>query len=289
MVSSSSRLSTSCRPRAATAAPRVIAACLAFWAAASALAQPVPPPSGSVSPDGEYAYSGRIHYDPSICSRDPQGMVFFAIGRRVLRQPMDNLGYMMGLSAAKRRVMPHVRHPEEPVGCPDHPIQMWSYTLRRVSAMPGDPPSPASAEADAIGAIVHAGDYPARRNGMFPRMCAMNQPRDTSVPGFVGCTNPPSCEPAVTYLATEYAEPDGTKMAVDCQTNASCTGRLDHCEGGYLLREHFTVNFEFSPNKLPIARYIAADQELRRRLETAEVHDFEWAQLPVKDISEDKQ
>jgi hypothetical protein len=195
--------------------PWIIAASLALWAAAPALAQPVPPPTGSVSPDGDYAYSDTFSYDPSTCSRDPQGMVFFAMGRRVLRQPMDNLGYMMGLSAAKRRVMPHVRHPEEPVGCPDHPIQMWSYTLRRVSAMPGDPPSPASAEADAIGAIVHAGDFPFRRNDLFKFFCRPgNVSPDTSVLGFVGCRTPRQCDQAASYEAIEYAEPNSTKIAL---------------------------------------------------------------------------
>ena len=70
-----------------------------------ALAQPAPQPPAAYEPD--MAYSGKLSYDPSTCSRDPQGMIFFALGRRVLRQPMDNLGYMMGLNAAERRVMPH--------------------------------------------------------------------------------------------------------------------------------------------------------------------------------------
>ena len=73
-----------------------------------ALAQPAPQPPAAYEPD--MAYSGKLSYDPSTCSRDPQGMIFFALGRRVLRQPMDNLGYMMGLNAAERRVMPHTLH-----------------------------------------------------------------------------------------------------------------------------------------------------------------------------------
>lgn len=255
----------------------IVAACLALWATAPALAQPVPPPTGSVSPDGDYAYSGKFSYDPSTCSRDPQGRVYFAVGRRVLRQPMDNLSYMTGLNAAKRRAMPHVRHPEEPVGCPDHPVQMWSYTLGRVSAMPDDPPSPASADADRISVLVHAGDRPFRRNGAVARVCARdNWPPDTSAPDFIGCRTPRQCDQYAHYEAVEYAELNGTKVALDCGGGSRCTIERGWCEGGYILREHFTVNFKFGVSSLPIAHFIAADQELRRRLEAAEVRDFEW-------------
>ena len=254
-----------------------------------AAAQTIPPPRGSVSPDGDYAYSGHFQYDPSTCSRDPQGMVFFAVGRRVLRQPMDNLGYMVGTSAADRRTMPQVRRPEEPVGCPDHPVQMRVYHLQRISAMPGDPPGPASADADRISVVVHAGDHPFRRNDLFGLVCKRNKLRDTSVPGFVGCRTPGGCLIGMTYEATDYTEPDGTKVALDCSTDSQCTGQLTRCEGGYLLREHFTVNFAFWPNSLPVARFIAADQELRRRLDAAEVRDFEWAQAPAGDTLENKQ
>ena len=254
--------------------------------AGRAAAQDIPPPHGSVSPDGDYAYSGHFQYDPATCSRDPHGMVFFAVGRRVLRQPMDNLGYMIGTNAAFRRVMPHVRHPEEPVGCPDHPVQMQVYNLHRISAMPDDPPGPASADADRISAVVHAGDRPFRRNSIFEMICKEHKLNGASVPGFADCRTAPTC--LIAYEAMEYAEPDATKVALQCESD-KCPGQITRCEGGYLLRERFTVNFTFSPVLLPVSRFIAADQELRRRLDAAEVRDFEWAETSAASTSEDKQ
>jgi hypothetical protein len=76
---------------------------------------------------------------------------------------------------------------------------------------------------------------------------------------------------------------------LECEAGSKCTIERGHCEGGYLLREHFTVNFEFKVSALPIERFPAADQELRRRLEAAEVRDFKWAQEPAGNTSGDKQ
>ena len=275
-----SRSGGSAALRAVAPALRGAVAGLALCAASPVLAQTIPPPTGSVSPDGDYAYSGRISYDPAACSRGAGGMVYFAVGRRVLRQPMDNLGYMMGMDAADRRAIPHVKRPEEPAGCPDHPIQMFSYTLLRVSAMPGDLAGPASNDADRISALIHNGDRPARQNSFFTLVCGSGErPPDHTAAGFVGCRTPRPCDQAASYESTEYAEPNGTKVALTCEVRApACTIEQGGvCQGGYLLREHFTVNFTFGVARLPIARFPAADQEMRRRLDAAEVKDFEWA------------
>jgi len=139
-------------------------------------AQSLPQPPAAYEPDP--AYSGKLSYDPSTCSRDPQGMIFFAVGRRVLRQPLDNLTYMAGLNAAGRRAMPHTLHPEEPEGCPDHPVQMAAYDIRRISPMPGDAPNAASADANRIILIINGGDSPFRQNSLFELMCRMHKLRD---------------------------------------------------------------------------------------------------------------
>jgi len=96
------------------------------------------------------------------------------------------------------------------------------------------------------------------------------------VPGFVGYKKAYHCDEGAAYQATEYAEPDGTKVALNCRVSLDCTPRLATCAGGYLLREHFTVSFQFAVGALPIERFPAADQEVRRRLDAAEVRGFEW-------------
>ena len=236
----------------------------------------LPPRPARAAPPPEPAGNGKLRYDPSTCSRDPQGMVYFAVGRRVLRQPMDNLTYMLAFTDKHRLTMPHPRHPEEPEGCPDHPIQQEVYHLRRVSAMPGDPPNAASSYADRLSLIIHNGDIPNSRNGLFEFMCNKFTLRDYTMPEFIGCKKPYHCNESVTYQATDYAEPNGTKLALFCDEGPKCTGELTSCDGGYLLHDHFTVNFGFEVSVLPIEHFIAADQEVRRRFDAAEISDFEW-------------
>ena len=241
-----------------------------------ATAQPIPPPTGSVAPNGDYAFSANFKYDPSKCSRDPEGMVYFAIGRRVLRQSMDNLGYMM-VTPSRRQAMPHVRHPEEAWGCPDRPLQMSVYHLSHISDVSGSPASAASAGADAIHVIMHGGE-PFRQNKLVKAICA-NHPDDTSIPGFVGCRGGP-CDSSGRYEATEYREPNGIKVAVDCMVWSviePCRHEDAVCQGGYLIENDLTVNFTFGLRFLPLERFIEADTELRRRITSSEIREFDWS------------
>ena len=241
-----------------------------------AAAQPIPPPTGSVAPNGDYAFSTNFKYDPSKCSRDPEGMVYFAIGRRVLRQPMDNLGYMM-VSPSERRAMPHVRHPEEAWGCPDRPLQMSVYHLNRISDVTGRPAGPASAGAEAIRVIMHDGE-PFRQNKMVRLACSHDTP-DFTVQGFVGCRGG-ACDTYRYYEATVYTEPNETKLAVTCKVWSvitPCQFEDAVCQGGYSLSDQLTLNLTFGVNFLSVENFVDADKELRRRVLEAEVKDFVWA------------
>lgn len=64
----------------------------------------------------------QIQYDPSKCAKDAHDMVYFAVGRRVLRQPKANLTYISGASVEFMNALPRPPMPDEPEGCPDHPI-----------------------------------------------------------------------------------------------------------------------------------------------------------------------
>ena len=160
--------------------------------------------------------SGNLSHDPSSCSRDAEGMGYFAIGRRVLRKPAGNLVYMLSWPAKDRPALPVVKHPDEPEGCPDHPIQQAVYHLSHVSTVSKDQSGPTSLYADAVSVIVHGGT-PYTRNTLFEGMCQTHPLRDFKVPGFVGCRKAYSCDKGGAYQATEYSAPDGTKIALDCR------------------------------------------------------------------------
>jgi hypothetical protein len=114
--------------------------------------------SGSVAcAQGYPAQNGQVHYDPSKCSKDPHGMVYFAVGRRVFRQPVENIGYIAAGSRPANAPYPSPPDPSEPMGCPDHPLPGGSYTLSRMSAMPEDKPNANSGYADHIVVVINDG------------------------------------------------------------------------------------------------------------------------------------
>ena len=85
------------------------------------------------------AYHREIPYDPSKCSSDAQNMVYFAVSRRVFRQPRPNLTYIPGYPIGQISSLPQPPKPEDPEGCPGHPIQGVAVGTARVYPMPGEP------------------------------------------------------------------------------------------------------------------------------------------------------
>lgn len=240
------------------------------WIGAVALGSPV------ARSQGDPAQNGHIHYDTSKCSKDPQGMVYFAVGRRVLRQPMANITYITLGPAAYLASLPAPPDPSEPIGCPDHPIQGLAYDLRRLSAMPNNPPNSASAYADRVGLVIGNGHFSSAENGLFDLMCRTYTLRDDSVPDFAGCKKPFRCDQDIAYQAEKYREPDGGKMALFCSVGINCSPRPISCEGGYKLHDDFAVHYEFATSSVPVAEIVATDRELQRRFDAAEVKDFRW-------------
>jgi hypothetical protein len=222
------------------------------------------------------SYHRQIPYDPASCPEDAHGMVYIAIGRHVLRQPRANLIHITGGSPAYSAALPKPPDPKEPEGCPRHPIQGAAFTLGRISAMPDEAPTAASRYADNIAVIINDGAAPAAENGAFAAMCKAFQIPIMSVPGIIGCRKPFKCDQDVAFEAKDYSGSDGVEVAMFCRVVPDCSDKLAACDGGYRLHSDFTVNFRFGVASLPIAQFIEADRELRRRLGAAEVKDFEW-------------
>ena len=241
--------------------------------------------AGGWPADGAWAASRALPYDPETCARDARDMVYFAVGRRVFRQPKDNLTYITLGVPAFRASLPQPPKPEEPEGCPDHPIQGAAFHLSHVSAMPDDPLGAGVQDADRIRLIVNGGDRPNSKNDLFKAICETYSLPVADVPGFSGCKKPFECYMDVTYEAEDYADVDGTPVALFCPVGINCASSPIQCYGGYRLRRDFIVNFRFATGQLPIGKFIEADREVRRRVASSEVKDFQWSPA----ISERKQ
>lgn len=249
-------------------------ASLALILVAALAAQPARAQAGSSRPD-------HLSFDPATCTRDPQGMVHFAVNRRVFRQPAASLRQVVGRSPEVMNRLPVPPKPDEPEGCPDHPIQGLAFSLWPFSALPSDTPNSASHHADALFLTVNGGTVPAEYTLAFTLICNRSRPddpklRDTSIQGMVGCIKPFRVPDDYVYQTTEYESPSGEKITIMCLIGIGEASRSASCAGGYRLHDDLVLNFDFPSKSLAIADFIAADQEVRRRIAAAEIRNYPW-------------
>jgi hypothetical protein len=143
--------------------------------------------------------------------------------------------------------------------------------------MPDEPPSEVSAHADRISVIINSSSQPADASGAFDLICKKYSLRDTSTIGFLGCKKPFLCDADIAYETQNYLTPDGKKVALFCSVGSGCSPNPVGCDGGYRVYKDLVVNFRFSTTELRVEEFIAADQELRRRITNAEVTGFRWS------------
>ena len=125
--------------------------------------------------------------------------------------------------------------------------------------------------------VVNAGEGIVTENKLFDLMCKTYSLPDNRVSGFTGCKKPFHCGEDAAYLADNYTSPDGSKLALFCMVGVGCSPKPTGCNGGYRLHGDFAVNFQFATAAVPVEKFIEADHEIQRRIEAAEVKDFQWS------------
>lgn len=224
----------------------------------------------------EGGHHGKLVYDPTGCADDPRGMVYFAVGKRVFRQPIGNLFDITAWPTLRRPALPTPMDPLDPEGCPGHPIQEEVYHLRPFSTVSDTIIEQPATYADYVNVdITDLSDgWPVRtEDGAFNPICAN---RDESVPGFVACNGRFRCNLGVVYKTTDYLTPDGSKLTLLCQTGIHCEKLPYKCGGGYRLHADTSVYFVFATTSVPVEAFIDTDRELRHRFESAEVKAYAW-------------
>jgi hypothetical protein len=231
---------------------------------------------GSVAcAQGYPAQNGQVHYDPSKCSKDPHGMVYFAVGRRVFRQPMENIGYIAAGSRPANSPYPSPPDPSEPMGCPGRPLPGGSYTLSRMSAMPEEPRGAYTIYADHIAIIINDGSTGAfTRDGLFDLLNKTRGLAAHSTPGFVETGKGPDKFYYYSYKAQNYFTPDGRNLTIACHNDLSDKHII--CEYGYMIGIDLAISATFLTDNVPLTEIFGADQEIRHRIEAAQVKDFRW-------------
>jgi hypothetical protein len=228
------------------------------------------------------ARDDQLHYDTSKCSTDPHEMVYFAVGRRVFRQPIHNISRLQGYSTQlrARANLPHPPKPSEPEGCPDHPIQAMGYYLRYFSAMPEDGDKILYANADKVPLeVINAltpGLNPVDAK-TFDLICSKYNLKDTSIPGFMGCSRSSECDHGASYQANDYPLPLGQTMTLNCTLPLHyCEDTPGLCSVSYKLFSDLSVWYKFKTANVPIKDALDYDRELQRRIKAAEVAHYPW-------------
>ena len=235
------------------------------------------------------AQSDVVHYDPSQCATDPEGTVTIALGRIVLRVPMDELSSIGDLPPHERAIAPVPPDPSQPEGCPDHPMVGRSFYFQYLldAVQENQPPhEPFPRRIDRLLLISVTQDYWGMQpfwEHRFERVCINHQLRSVVENGFVVCRvrssrigTPPEHWPFYVQAPLDvYAAPFGQPFTVGC-IRGSIPG-THQCNVDYKLYGTLNLTYRFEPGRLPITDLIDFDRELRAWVESMRVQDFVWA------------
>jgi hypothetical protein len=232
-----------------------------------------------------------ITYDSSKCASNPNGMIYVAAGRHVFHQPVENLGYVHGLSPETLAGLPIPPRPFEPKGCPDHPMRGSGFKFSSFS----DVANPTMADA-AIGGSVQIIDIDPwswwDTHELYSLSTANScdataEGKAEIAPGLIACRSPASADRprhsrfVVIVDPRHYAGPLGQSLAIYCAADLRSEVDDHHCELSYRLTQDVGIWYDFRTSLLPLSRLVAFDRELRRRIAGAEVADYRWPVLPA--------
>lgn len=146
--------------------------------------------------------------------------------------------------------------------------------------MAGEKPNANSDYADHISLVINSGSWAFTRDGLFDLLAKSRGLSDESIPGFIGTGKGSARWYYLVYKALDYLTPDGNKLVVECHNDLS--EKFDICEYGYEIGTDIAISTGFVTPNIPLIKIIDADQELRRRIEAAQVRDFKWLDTSVK-------
>ena len=222
-------------------------------------------------------------YNPAECATDPQGMVYLALGRTVLRLPEEMLDLRIiggKLSIVDPSAMAPPPDPLEPEGCPGNPVQSLSF---RLSSRLQDPTQflfeTALLTAERFDV---SGDEPIAEQ--WYRVTCERHGLESVLPnGLIGCAWPPD-DPDVprAYWPTRYrarpeihSTPVGRPFIVDCWLGHVATAS-QFCFVRYRFAEAAALYYQVNVQLVPISEIVAFDRGLQSLLAAALMRDFRW-------------
>ena len=250
----------------------------------------------------------RREYDPAACKRSAQGNRYVALGPYVLALPYSKrAAYMIDpLRPGDIGLVPP--DPAEPEGCPDNPLQSWSFEFIgapfALTAEGGTPAAGGGARADRLTLYRALRHRPTPSAGdrewagadlmrmLWDKFCEQAAVREELPDGLTACRIRPNGDAQVedwgaTYRARldVYATPLGHPFIVACGLLLR-QSTVGHCDVAYTMMPGLGVGYRFQPylgpHPIPFGRIIAYDRGLRAALESTLVKDYAWkGEMPI--------
>ena len=223
-------------------------------------------------------------YNPAECATDPQGMVYLALGRTVLRFPAEAIDLeriFEPLWPAELAAAPPPPDPSQPPGCPGHPIQAYGFLFNDKY---DDPVAFPHDRLMFLQAFFDLWETQPLDQQWYDYTCAQQGLREELPNGLVACYWPPDDRampraywPARYRARPEvYATPLGRPFILDCLMGNPRSGSRA-CLARYRIDETVTVAYRVNAQNVPFDTILDYDRSLRATFEAARVADYMWA------------
>ena len=235
-----------------------------------------------------FAESSQLTFDPSLCAEDPGDFVYVALWQSVFRIPADQLFYILDHPPDELPRVPPPPKPDDPEGCPGHPIQAAVFDLAlRLDAWPtnvGDPPL-VEGRAWRFKLVASGpeqwGLQPAQEI-IRERNCSHASDIEQDASGLTICRVPRSDKPddKSVWGFSAYADPDVYAAPFDRLFTSSCLAsindRYHNCSVAYKFLSDVNISYRFRTIELTISQLLRYDHALRARLKASRVEGYDW-------------
>ena len=235
-----------------------------------------------------FAESSQLTFDPSLCAEDPGDFVYVALWQSVFRIPADQLFYILDHPPDELPRVPLPPKPDDPEGCPGHPIQAAVFDLAlRLDAWPtnvGDPPL-VEGKAWRFKLVASGpeqwGLQPAQEI-IRERNCSHASDIEQDASGLTICRVPRSDKPdnKSVWGFSVYADPDVYAAPFDRLFTSSCLAsindRYHNCSVAYKFLSDVNISYRFRTIELTISQLLRYDHALRARLKASRVEGYDW-------------
>lgn len=230
-------------------------------------------------------FNTSFSYNPDLCSKDANKMVYFATGETVFRIPYKDLVSIRGMNNAVRALLPKRQAPNEPEGCPDNPAWGKGFSITyKYNFKLGNSEESQKIQTEFTLVDATTGPYngaASANKAMFENLKHKYKACNEITPEIIQCRKPDTKVAADFEISAYRVKLKNHKGASEKVIFISCLLREDpvygrQCGLSYQLQEGLGIFYDFYRAQLPIDEFIEHDQALRKYIADSQVKDYQW-------------